>query len=81
MKKGNYYIKFGYKGSSDILGILPNGKFLAVEVKAKNGKLSIDQEEFLKRINDNDGVGFVVYNLDDLINKLSQYGYSHKTRR
>lgn len=75
------FIRFGHKGSSDILGILPDGKFLAIEIKGKNGRITIEQDEFLKRINDNGGVGFVAHDLNDVINKLSQYGYINKTRR
>ena len=75
-----HFVRYGYKGSSDIIGVLPDGKFLAVEVKGKYGKLTIDQEEFLQRINDNGGVGFVVFHINDLINKLSQHGYTNKTR-
>ena len=32
-KVGSRFIRFGYKGSSDIIGILPDGRFLAVECK------------------------------------------------
>jgi hypothetical protein len=49
------FMSFGLKGSSDILGCLPNGRFLAVECKAKSGRLSPEQKQFLAEIRDLDG--------------------------
>lgn len=54
------------KGVSDILGIMPDGRFLAIEVKKKGTYASKEQKEFLKNINDNGGLGFVARDLDDL---------------
>jgi hypothetical protein len=46
----------------DILGVLPDGKFLAIEVKKNDKeKASSEQKRFLKNINDNQGVAFVAY--------------------
>lgn len=40
-------IRFGLKGSADILGIVgPAGRFLAIEVKAPRGRLSEHQQNF-----------------------------------
>ncbi len=70
-KIGKRYITFGYVGSSDILGILPNGQFLAVECKReKGGRLSDKQKEFLNRINENRGFAICVNSLCDLQSKL-----------
>ena len=41
---GSGWVRFGMKGSPDIIGILPGGKFLGIEVKTDSGKLSLDQE-------------------------------------
>lgn len=45
-------VRFGKVGSSDILGIAPDGRFLAIEVKRPDGswKLQPSQEEFLAEI-------------------------------
>ena len=41
-------VKFGLcVGSSDIIGICPDGKFLAVEVKSKRGLASDAQKRFI----------------------------------
>jgi hypothetical protein len=44
------WLHFGLKGSADILGCLPDGRFLAVEVKAAHGRLSPEQRQFLADI-------------------------------
>ena len=67
-KKGKY--TFGLKGSSDIIGILPNGRFLAIEVKYGKNKPSEDQVAFIKNINDNGGLAFVAYDLETVVKAL-----------
>ena len=72
-KIGNRFMHFGLKGSSDILGILPDGRFLAVECKReKGGKLSDEQKKFLLEIHKNNGVALCVYSIYDLKAKLIQ---------
>lgn len=53
------------KGVSDILGILPDGRFLAIEVKSKTGKPSPEQVRFIKTINESGGLAFVAKSLED----------------
>lgn len=68
---GKRFIRFGYKGSADILGILPDGRFLAVECKReKGGKLSDAQREFLNNISLNGGVALVINDSAELFNTL-----------
>ena len=67
VKIGKRFIRFGYAGSSDILGILPDGRFLAVECKReKGGVVSPVQKMFLKEIQDNNGVACVVHSAKEL---------------
>lgn len=63
------------KGVSDILGTLPDGRFLAIEVKAPGKKytLTMHQESFLKQVVKNNGVGFVADSLEDVQENLSSY--------
>ena len=63
-KQGFY--RFGFKGSSDILGILPSGKFLAVECKFGKGKLTENQIRFLQEIGRNGGIAVCVWSVEDL---------------
>lgn len=39
-------IRFGLKGAADIIGLLPGGRFLAIECKAPLGRLSMEQLRF-----------------------------------
>ena len=72
-------MRFGLVGSSDIIGILPNGRFLAVECKKENGGvLSDKQKEFLTQIRLNGGFAVCVNSLFDLESKLNDYCKSLK---
>ena len=55
----------------DILGIMPDGRFLAIEVK-KTEKLkpSKEQQFFLDTINENGGVGFCAHSIECVKNHL-----------
>ena len=51
---------YGVGGVSDRLAVLPNGKFMAIEVKAPGKVPTPLQMEFLKKVGANKGFGFVV---------------------
>lgn len=66
------------KGSSDLIGITPYvvkesdvgktvGVFTAVEVKTPTGKTGKLQENFIKFVQDNGGIGFVARDLEKII--------------
>jgi hypothetical protein len=57
------------KGISDILGIY-KGRMLAIEVKRPGGRVSQEQRAFLERVNEEGGVGFVAYSVDDVVERL-----------
>ena len=65
------FIRYAFKGCSDVIGQLKNGQLLAVEVKSQKGKLTHYQSEFLKKVNDNGGVALVVRSVDELQNHLN----------
>jgi len=69
------WIHFGRKGSSDILGILPGGRFLAVEAKAQDGRLSPEQKEFLEKVRGLGGLALVVRSWKELDEALRETGY------
>ena len=64
-------VSYGKIGSADFLGLLPNGIFLAVEVKAPGEKLSKDQKIFQKEIEDNNGVYIWADSIGMFIRKFS----------
>jgi hypothetical protein len=53
------YIPSGATGVSDILGVLPSGRFLAIEVKAAKGRVSPHQQQFIDNVNASGGLAFV----------------------
>ncbi len=59
------------KGVSDILGIF-NGKFLAIEVKSKKGRASLEQISFLSDVNKAGGLGFIAKSIEDVEQKLKE---------
>jgi len=63
---GRRFVRFGLVGSADIIGVMPGGRFLAVECKAARGRLSEAQGEFLRRVQDAGGVACVVHGVDEL---------------
>ena len=52
-----HLIKFGLAiGSSDIIGITPDGRFLAVEVKTDTGRATKEQLQFIESVRRAGGV-------------------------
>lgn len=50
-------IKFGLcVGSSDLIGIAPSGKFLAVEIKTPTGRATTDQIRFIEAVRRHGGI-------------------------
>ena len=76
VKIGDRWVSFGKRGSADILGCLPGGRFLAVEIKSANGKLSPEQTAFLKKIRDLGGFAVVVKSWRQLDLALRNEGYT-----
>lgn len=56
----------GITGSSDILGVAWDGKFIAIECKYGKNKPTERQLQFIKEVTDRGGYGVVAYGPDDL---------------
>jgi hypothetical protein len=69
------WLHFVKKGSADILGCLPDGRFLAVEVKAPDGRLSTEQKQFLAEIGGLGGLAVMVRGWRELDAALRGAGY------
>ncbi len=54
------FIRFGLKGSSDIVGIDEDGKFIAIEVKTGKAVQSTQQKMFMKMITERGGRFYLV---------------------
>jgi hypothetical protein len=68
------FVRFSTPGAADILGVLPGGKFLAVEVKRTGGKLTAAQAAFLDHVRAAGGLSLVVRSVDDLAAALRLEG-------
>lgn len=62
------------RGVSDICGLLEDGRFLAIELKSKTGRVSDHQKAFLENVNRMGGLGFVARSVEDVRAKLSPNG-------
>jgi hypothetical protein len=70
------FMRFGKKGSSDILGILPGGRLLCVECKAQNGgRLSPEQKQFIADVQKMGALALVVRGWNELDEALREAGY------
>jgi hypothetical protein len=72
-KIGDHYVSFGSKGSSDIVGVLSSGRFLAIECKFGKGRQSPEQKTFQKMIEKNNGLYILAYSVDDLERNLVEH--------
>ena len=68
VKVDDRFVRFGFKGCSDIIGQLRDGRFLAIEVKKIGAGPTEDQVEFLAKVQRANGVAFVAHSLDDVQN-------------
>lgn len=57
---------YAINGTSDILGIMKDGRFLAIEVKSKYGKPSPEQTLFIQKIKANGGIAFVARSISEV---------------
>lgn len=69
-KKFGGYRKNAYAGVADVIACSPEGRFIAIEVKGKNGKASEEQKEFLYQIERRGGIAILAYTLNDVIEKI-----------
>src|SRR6266545_3279839 len=53
-------IRFGHVGSPDIIGVMPSGRFLAIEVKARGQLPELQQEAFLYQVHKRGGLALTV---------------------
>lgn len=61
-------VKFGLcPGSSDLIGIDPEGRFLAVEVKQPKGKVTAKQQQFIEAVRAAGGVAGVARSVEDAL--------------
>jgi len=57
-------------GSSDLIGIAPDGRIIALEVKTKTGRVTPEQQQFIEHIKLMGGIAGVVRSVDDALKLL-----------
>lgn len=66
-------IKFGLcVGSSDLIGITPGGKFLAVEIKTPTGKPTPEQTRFIEAVRARGGIAGIARSPAEALALLTQ---------
>ena len=61
-------------GISDIIGMTPSGRYLAVECKVRPNKPTPEQSDFMARVRKSGGAALLIYSLDELIAGLKEIG-------
>lgn len=64
---GGRYVKFSFTGAPDLMGVLKDGCFLAVECKASGRRATAAQQSFLDNVRDAGGLAICTDNPDNLL--------------
>jgi len=64
---GGRFIRFGYPGSGDIIGVTRDGRFISIENKSNNEPTKPAQVQFADEVRWHNGIALIVKSLDDLI--------------
>lgn len=68
-----HMIKFGLcTGSSDLIGVSPTGKFLAIEVKTTTGRATKEQLNFIDRVREAGGIAGIARSPKDALELINQ---------
>mgnify|MGYP007060374987 CR=1 FL=1 len=78
---GDRFVRFGWLGCADLLGQMKDGRLLAVECKAPQGRLTAEQAEFLSLVRHFGGVAFQARDCRDVQLGLDQHQRSRQDRR
>lgn len=57
---------FSLRGVADILGLTPEGRFLAIEVKTATGRQTFEQKQFEDAVKANNGIYILARSIDDV---------------
>lgn len=71
--QGSRHVRFGKKGSGDLIGMFPDGRFIAGEAKILPDKQSDDQQIFQAECEKRNAIYILYYDIDELQSKLVPY--------
>lgn len=60
------------KGGSDIIGMAPDGRFLAIEVKTSKGRASVEQLRFIEAVQKAGGIAGIARSVADALELMAQ---------
>ena len=67
LRVANRFVPFGKVGSGDVIGFLPpHGRFVSIEIKTRNDRMTDEQTEFLFRVRELGGLAFIVESIADV---------------
>ena len=70
-KVGGMFIKVGRAGCTKLIGMMKDGRLLALEcIRPNGGRLSTEQTHFIDMVNQFGGCAFVATNLHDVLENL-----------
>lgn len=69
------FTRFGFPGCPDVLGILPGGRGLYIEVKKPGGRVRPAQQAFIDAAVRAGALAFVAYSMDEVDARLRKEGY------
>lgn len=69
--KVSQYMKFAFVGCPDLLGQLPDGRLLAIEVKRPSGRVTEAQAAFLEKAEHYGALAFVARSVDDVLEAIA----------
>jgi len=75
------FVRYGLVGSSDILGILPDGQFLGIECKSPTGRTTKAQEAFLDEIEGRGGLAILARDVNDVLCAFGKYRHGYTWRK
>ena len=67
LKSGCRFVRFGFPGSGDVIGLTSKGIFISIENKSNGEPVAPKQKEFANTVQRKNGLAFFVKSLDDLI--------------
>ena len=67
---GARFVRFGFRGCPDVLGLLRDGRLMGEEVKGPTGRLRPEQAFFLERVRGAGGVAFMARDCRDVLREL-----------
>lgn len=70
--------KFHIRGVSDILGADNKGRIIAIEVKSKTGRPTLEQLKFLFEVNQRGGFALVARSVEQVLTELDSYEKRNK---